>query len=48
MTSNIKNDKRVLVRFALPAILAALAGAWLLSLLSGIPAVASYTIGGGS
>ena len=38
-------DREVVGRFALPAILTALAGAWLLGYLSDLPAVASYSIG---
>jgi len=40
-----KANKDVLLKFALPGIVAAFAGAWLLTYISGLPAVASYTIG---
>ena len=38
-------DWRVVVRFALPAAIAAIAGAWLLGWLSWLPTLASYHIG---
>jgi uncharacterized protein len=38
-------DKTVLIRFGIPAILASLAGAWLLMNISNLPAIYSYTIG---
>lgn len=40
-----KADKHVLMKFAPPAILAAFAGAWLLTLLTGMPGITSYMIG---
>jgi hypothetical protein len=40
-----KSDKDVLLKFALPGIVAALAGARLLIYISGLPTVTSYTIG---
>ena len=40
-----KADWHVVLRFALPGAAAAIAGAWLLTLLSGIPAVFTYSIG---
>lgn len=40
-----KADKEVLLKFALPGIAAAFAGAWLLDYFSGLPAFASYTLG---
>lgn len=39
-------DRKVLLKFAPPAILAAFLGAWLLTFLSEIPVIASYSIGG--
>ena len=38
-------DKTVLIRFGIPAILASLAGAWLLVNISNLPAIYSYPIG---
>jgi len=38
-------DRRVVLRFGLPAIAAAFLGAWLLLRLSHVPALATYTIG---
>jgi len=38
-------DKTVLIRFGIPAILASLAGAWLLINISNLPALYSYSIG---
>jgi uncharacterized protein len=40
-------DWRVAVRFGVPAIVAALAGAYLLDRLTGLPALASYELAGG-
>jgi uncharacterized protein len=38
-------DKRVLIRFGVPAVVAAFAGAWLLLQITELPALFSYTIG---
>lgn len=38
-------DVRVLVAFGLPALLAALAGAWLLDAAGGLPVIATYSLG---
>lgn len=38
-------DRKVVLRFAIPAVIAAFIGAWLLSLLSGIAPLATYPIG---
>src|SRR4030043_988402 len=40
-----KADWHVVLRFALPGAAAAILGAWLLTLLSGIPAVFTYSFG---
>ena len=40
-----KADKEVLLKFALPGIVAAFAGAWLLNYFSELPPITSYTIG---
>ena len=40
-----KADKEVLLKFALPGIAAAFAGAWLLNFFSGLPPIADYVIG---
>jgi uncharacterized protein len=40
-----KADKQVLMKFVPPAILAAFAGAWLLTLLTDMPVITSYMIG---
>lgn len=40
-----KADKQVLIKFTPTAIIAAFAGAWLLTLLTGMPAIASYMVG---
>lgn len=40
-----KADKQVLIKFTPTAIIAAFAGAWLLTLMADMPAIASYTIG---
>ena len=40
-----KADKEVLLKFALPGIVAAFAGAWLLNYFSELPPIASYAIG---
>lgn len=40
------SDKSVLLRFAPPAILAALVGAWILTMLTNMPVIASYTLAG--
>jgi len=39
-------DKSILLRFGIPAVLAAFVGAWLLLLISDLPALFSYEIGG--
>jgi uncharacterized membrane protein YfcA len=39
-------DWRVVIRFGVPAILAAILGAWLLGFLTGIPLIAAYQLGG--
>lgn len=39
-------DRAVVIRFALPAALAAMIGAWLLTLFANLPTIASYQLGG--
>jgi uncharacterized membrane protein YfcA len=39
-------DREVVIRFALPGVVAALLGAWLLSLFAGLTPVAAYFLGG--
>ena len=41
-------DRKVVLRFGLPAIAAALLGAWLLGLLSGFAPLATYSLAGGT
>jgi uncharacterized membrane protein YfcA len=40
-----KADKKVLLRFGIPAVIAAFAGAWLLLRMTGLPALYTYSIG---
>jgi uncharacterized protein len=40
-----KADKQVLLRFGIPAVIAAFAGAWLLWYMTGLPPLFSYSIG---
>lgn len=39
-------NKKVLLRFGIPAVLASFVGAWVLIRISGLPAIASYTVQG--